>query len=151
MLELITSKQPIEHGKYIVREVRNVIQEEGILGLQHLQDTHLVDCPTEDLKAFLDLALRCVEEVAALRPTMRQVAKELETLLTYSQGVQEPAPTSVVANGHIVANGHVQHEPQELDYPADVDSPCHYHYPEGMDVDSPFQYSGVVPVFIEPK
>ncbi|PIN20392.1 Serine/threonine protein kinase [Handroanthus impetiginosus] len=84
MLELITAKQPIEKGKYIVREVRLEVDknDETHYGLRHLMDPTLRN--TSNLigfSRFLDLAVQCVEESASDRPTMAEVVKTLETIL----------------------------------------------------------------------
>lgn len=80
LLELITSKQPIEQGKHIVREVRTAWQRGGLQAVWPLLDPQLKECPKSELRAFLDIALRCVEEEGAFRPTMKQVAKEIEAI-----------------------------------------------------------------------
>ncbi|XP_028081351.1 probable leucine-rich repeat receptor-like protein kinase At5g49770 [Camellia sinensis] len=84
MLELITAKQPIEKGKYIVREVRMAMDknDEEHYGLRVLIDpairnmTNLIG-----FGRFLELAMQCVEESAADRPTMSEIVKALETIL----------------------------------------------------------------------
>jgi len=84
MLELLTSKQPIEKGKYIVREVRTLMnnKDEEYYGLRGLMDpmvrntTNLVG-----FGRFLELAMQCVEDLASDRPTMSEVVKVLETIL----------------------------------------------------------------------
>ena len=85
MLELITAKQPIEKGKYIVREVRMSINknDEEHYGLKELIDP-LIRNNTPNLIGFgrfLELTMQCVEESAADRPTMSEVVKALETIL----------------------------------------------------------------------
>ncbi|XP_021901519.1 probable leucine-rich repeat receptor-like protein kinase At5g49770 isoform X2 [Carica papaya] len=87
MLELVTAKQPIEKGKYIVREVRMAIDrsEEEYWGLSDLIDPRLKRCRDEmgnnGFVRFVELALQCVEESAAHRPTMSEVVKAIETIL----------------------------------------------------------------------
>lgn len=84
MLELITAKQPIEKGKYIVREVRMAMDknDEEHYGLRELIDRnirnsgHLIG-----FARFLELAMQCVEESAADRPTMSDLVKAIETIL----------------------------------------------------------------------
>ncbi|RRT55409.1 hypothetical protein B296_00047892, partial [Ensete ventricosum] len=84
MLELITARQPIEKGKYIVREVKMAINanDEELYGLKELMDPaiqnsiHLIA-----LKKFIELALRCLEESTGDRPTMSDVVKEIEMML----------------------------------------------------------------------
>lgn len=126
LLELITARQPIEHGKFIVREVRTALQKDG---LQQLLDPELTDCPTADLKVFLDLALRCVEEESSNRPTMKTVAKNLESLMSDAES----------ATGKKSGYNFAEHGKQEPEF--------------GHDVDSRFHYSGGygLPVTIEPK
>lgn len=84
MLELITSKQPIEKGKYVVREVRTLMNDndEEYYGLRDLMDPVVRN--TANLIGFgrfLELAMQCVEELASDRPTMSEVVKALETIL----------------------------------------------------------------------
>lgn len=84
MLELITAKQPIEKGKYIVREVRLVMNrnEEEHYGLRELMDPSIRNTPNLiGFGRFLELAMLCVEETAADRPTMSEVVKAIETIL----------------------------------------------------------------------
>lgn len=84
MLELITSRQPIEKGKYIVREVRTLMNknDEEHYGLRELMDPVVRNTPILiGFGRFLELAMQCVEESAADRPTMSEVVKALETIL----------------------------------------------------------------------
>ncbi|CAA6654536.1 unnamed protein product [Spirodela intermedia] len=67
MLELITGKKPIEKNRYIVREVRAALES---------HTPNLVG-----LAKFVDLAMQCVEHFSADRPTMREVVKEIESIL----------------------------------------------------------------------
>lgn len=84
MLELITSKQPIQKGKYIVREVRNLInkKDEEYHGLRELMDPVVRNTPNLiGFGRFLELTMQCVEDSAADRPTMSEVVKAFETML----------------------------------------------------------------------
>lgn len=85
MLELISSRQPIEKGKYIVREVRmalNINDRDHHYGLTNLMDPTLRSVPSlTGFERFVELALQCVEESAAERPTMSEVVKTLEDIL----------------------------------------------------------------------
>ncbi|EXC35197.1 putative leucine-rich repeat receptor-like protein kinase [Morus notabilis] len=84
MLELITAKQPIEKGKYIVREVRLAMNrnEEELYGLRDMMDPSIRNTPNLiGFGRFLELAMQCVEESAADRPTMSEVVKAIETIL----------------------------------------------------------------------
>lgn len=84
MLELITAKQPIEKGKYVVREMRTILNknDEEYYGLSDMIDP--VIRSTQNLigfTRFVEVAMQCVEECAADRPTMSEVVKMLETIL----------------------------------------------------------------------
>ncbi|XP_038905470.1 probable leucine-rich repeat receptor-like protein kinase At5g49770 isoform X3 [Benincasa hispida] len=85
MLELLTAKLPIEKGKYIVREVRMSMNksDEEYYGLKHIMDATIIDNTTKliGFGKFLELAMQCVEEVAADRPTMGEVVKAIENML----------------------------------------------------------------------
>ncbi|WOK95894.1 putative leucine-rich repeat receptor-like protein kinase [Canna indica] len=84
MLELITAKQPIEKGKYIVREVKMAINanDEEFYGLKDLMDPVIQNANNLiAFRKFTELALRCVEELAADRPTMSDVVKEIEMMV----------------------------------------------------------------------
>ncbi|XP_042443559.1 leucine-rich repeat receptor protein kinase HPCA1-like isoform X2 [Zingiber officinale] len=84
MLEMITAKQPIVKGKYIVREVKMAIDasDEESYGLKELMDP-VIQIATNliGFRKYTELALRCLEELAADRPTMSDVVKEIEMLL----------------------------------------------------------------------
>ncbi|GMP63455.1 hypothetical protein CsSME_00025144 [Camellia sinensis var. sinensis] len=82
MIELITAKQPIEKGKYIVREVRQKIDEtKDLYDLHEIIDPNILGTALKGLEKFVDLAMRCVEEEGAARPTMGEVVKEIENIM----------------------------------------------------------------------
>ncbi|XP_068318984.1 leucine-rich repeat receptor protein kinase HPCA1-like [Pyrus communis] len=84
MLELITARQPIEKGKYIVREVRLVMDKNDTehYGLRELIDRNIRNSGALiGFGRFLELAMQCVDESAADRPTMSEVVKAIETIL----------------------------------------------------------------------
>ncbi|CAL5399078.1 unnamed protein product [Camellia sinensis] len=81
MIELITAKQPIEKGKYIVREVRlKIDKSKDLYDLHEIIDPNILGTALKGLEKFVDLAMRCVEEGAA-RPTMGEVVKEIENIM----------------------------------------------------------------------
>ncbi|GMP63453.1 hypothetical protein CsSME_00025143 [Camellia sinensis var. sinensis] len=81
MIELITAKQPIEKGKYIVREVRlKIDKSKDLYDLHEIIDPNILGTTLKGLEKFVDLAMRCVEEGAA-RPTMGEVVKEIENIM----------------------------------------------------------------------
>ncbi|CAN6466045.1 unnamed protein product [Victoria cruziana] len=87
MLELITAKPPIESGRYVVREVKAAIDNtKKLYGLEEILDPTIRSKTNPlDFKKFVDLALRCTEELASKRPSMNEVVKEIETLLLSEQ------------------------------------------------------------------
>jgi serine/threonine protein kinase len=83
MLELITARQPIEKGSYIVREIKSVIDQydQEYYGLKALIDPSIRDsAKLVGFRRFVQLAMECVEESAVDRPTMNDVVKELEII-----------------------------------------------------------------------
>lgn len=96
MLELVSARQPIEKGKYIVREVRMAMDknDEEHYGLREIMDpairnvTNLIG-----FRKFLELAMQCVEESAGDRPTMSDVVKTIETVLQ-NDGMNTNSTTS---------------------------------------------------------
>lgn len=96
MLELVTAKQPIERDKYIVNQVRMAMDknDEECYGLSNVMDPAIRN--TTNLVGFVrfvDLALQCVEEAVADRPTMSEVVKELEIILQ-SDGLNTNSTTA---------------------------------------------------------
>ncbi|KAI3437451.1 Protein kinase domain-containing protein [Psidium guajava] len=86
MLELITARQPIEKGKYIVREVRTAMdaKDDEHYGLQEKIDPSIRNSGyLIGFARFLELAMRCVEESASDRPTMSEVVKTIESILQH--------------------------------------------------------------------
>ncbi|KAJ1263385.1 hypothetical protein BS78_09G180500 [Paspalum vaginatum] len=84
MLELVSGRQPIESGKYIVREVRLAIDpnDRDYYGLRRHLDPAIRDSArTAGFRRFVQLAMRCVDETAAQRPGMGEVVKEIEAML----------------------------------------------------------------------
>ncbi|KAK8497026.1 hypothetical protein V6N13_093092 [Hibiscus sabdariffa] len=80
MLELITAKQPIEKGKYVVREVRTMMdkKDDEHYGLRELMDRSIRSSGhVLGFGKYLELALQCVEDSATDRPTMSEVQKVL--------------------------------------------------------------------------
>ncbi|XP_073142267.1 leucine-rich repeat receptor protein kinase HPCA1-like [Henckelia pumila] len=83
LLELVTARPPIQHGKHIVRLVQDARGNQR--ELQNLDQT--ID-PTlgsatklTGLQKFLDMAMSCVKESATDRPTMGEVVREIENIM----------------------------------------------------------------------
>lgn len=83
LFELLTARSPIEKGKYIVREVRLVMDtRKDLYNLEGILDPLIVsnEAP-KSLEKFVDLAFKCVQEVGIERPTMSDVVKEIEQIM----------------------------------------------------------------------
>lgn len=113
MLELITAKQPIEKGKYIVREVRSLMnknKEEEYIGLGDLMDPMVRNtCNIVGFGRFLDLTMQCVEESAGDRPTMSEVVKALEIILQNDGMNTNSTSASSSATDFGVSKGAMRH------------------------------------------
>ncbi|EEC79423.1 hypothetical protein OsI_20395 [Oryza sativa Indica Group] len=84
MLELISGRQLIENGEYIVREVRLAINpaDDDHYGLRGIVDPAIRDSTrTAGFWRFVQLAMRCVDDSTAARPAMGAVVKEIEAIL----------------------------------------------------------------------
>ncbi|KAF8658024.1 hypothetical protein HU200_059486 [Digitaria exilis] len=89
MLEVVTARKPLERGRYIVREVKAAVdRSKDMYGLHELIDPVLGAAPTAmaGLEQFVDLALRCVEEAGADRPSMGEVVSEIERMVKMAGG-----------------------------------------------------------------
>ncbi|KAM0066540.1 putative protein kinase RLK-Pelle-LRR-VIII-1 family [Helianthus debilis subsp. tardiflorus] len=85
MLELITARNPIEKGRYIVREVKQMMDKNKELYNLHeiLDPTIGLSNQLKGLEKFVDLSLRCVDEKGTQRPGMGEIVKELESIMTF--------------------------------------------------------------------
>ncbi|GAB2227161.1 hypothetical protein Droror1_Dr00008973 [Drosera rotundifolia] len=99
MLELVSGRRPIQQGKYIVREFKSVLDKtKDLYNLQGLID-RAINSDTITLvgfEKFVDLALSCVDESGAKRPTMSEVVKGLDSIMLLA-GLNpnaDSAPTS---------------------------------------------------------
>lgn len=89
LLELLTGKAPIQHGNYVVREIKTAVDKMGTEGIWEMLDPILIDAPVQDLEPFLKLALTCVEETGAQRPAMSEVVKQLEGMVGDSPHIEK--------------------------------------------------------------
>ncbi|KAK2981863.1 hypothetical protein RJ640_010380, partial [Escallonia rubra] len=93
-LELLTGMKPISHGRNIVREV-NAACQSGLMF--SIIDGTMGMYPSECIKKFMELALRCSQEKTELRPKMLEVVRELEnisSMLPKTERVQMETDTS---------------------------------------------------------
>lgn len=80
LLEMLTARPPIDQGRFVVREFRNALDRGGIEALRPLMDPSLQGISTKDLEPYLKIALSCVEEDSASRPTTAEIVKQLQAL-----------------------------------------------------------------------
>ncbi|KAM4083639.1 hypothetical protein ACJW30_08G074000 [Castanea mollissima] len=76
-LELLTGKQPISHGKNIVREVDVASKSDMIFSVI---DGRMGSYPPKCVVKFLNLALTCCGDETDARPSMAEVVRELESI-----------------------------------------------------------------------
>ncbi|KAB5512928.1 hypothetical protein DKX38_029956 [Salix brachista] len=76
-LELLTGRQPISHGKNIVREVHIAYQSGMIFSII---DEQMGSYPSDCVDKFLTLAMKCCNEETDARPSMADVVRELESI-----------------------------------------------------------------------
>lgn len=109
LLELLTSRAPIEHGKYVVKEVKAAIDRGGISALRSMLDPRLRDEELAELNSFVRIALSCVEDSASNRPSMGEVVKQLEELVGHDY------PESGSSNIDVLPKGHPPRNPYASD------------------------------------
>ncbi|KAL3753312.1 hypothetical protein ACJRO7_000671 [Eucalyptus globulus] len=76
-LELLTRMPPISHGRNIVREVLQACQSGSMFSII---DRSMGPYPSECIKKFMALALKCCDDQTKARPTMLEVVRELENI-----------------------------------------------------------------------
>ncbi|KAK3419484.1 hypothetical protein EUGRSUZ_G00041 [Eucalyptus grandis] len=98
MLELLTARRPIERGRYIVREVRVLMnKDKDLYNLQGILDPAIgLGTSLKGLERFVELAMRCVEESGADRPTMGEVVKEIENIMVF-EGLNPKAESATAS------------------------------------------------------
>ncbi|KAH7833446.1 hypothetical protein Vadar_006393 [Vaccinium darrowii] len=109
LLELVTARQPIDKGKYIVREVREGMDRDQVLyGLDKILDPAILDPTPKGLENFVDLAMKCLEEEGARRPSMGAVVKEIENIMQIA-GLNPNADSASSSATHEVddTKGHI--------------------------------------------
>ncbi|KAK9286891.1 hypothetical protein L1049_015298 [Liquidambar formosana] len=108
MLELVTGRRPIERGKYIVREVRIAMDKtKDLYNLHEFLDPAIgLGTTLKGLERYMDLAMRCVEEAGADRPTMGEVVKQIENIMQLAglNSNAESASTSASYEGESRGN-----------------------------------------------
>ncbi|GFZ09527.1 leucine-rich repeat protein kinase family protein [Actinidia rufa] len=106
MLELVTARQPIEKGKYIVREVKQYMDKTKLLyNLQEILDPSILVTPLKGLEKFVDLALSCVEDAGAERPPIGDVVKEIENIMQIA-GLNPNADSASASSSYGAVKGY---------------------------------------------
>ncbi|XP_057468806.1 leucine-rich repeat receptor protein kinase HPCA1-like [Actinidia eriantha] len=106
MLELVTARQPIEKGKYIVREVKQYMDKTKLLyNLQEILDPSILVTPLKGLEKFVDLALSCVEDAGAERPPIGDVVKEIENIMQIA-GLNPNADSASASSSYEAVKGY---------------------------------------------
>ncbi|KAK1370527.1 putative leucine-rich repeat receptor-like protein kinase [Heracleum sosnowskyi] len=82
LLELLTARNPIEKGMYIVREFKLWMDTtKKLYNLQGIIDPVISGDELIGFERFVDLALSCVKESGVNRPSMSDVVKEIENIM----------------------------------------------------------------------
>ncbi|KAL8109570.1 hypothetical protein AgCh_025616 [Apium graveolens] len=82
LLELLTARNPIEKGMYIVREFKLTMDTtKKLYNLQGIIDPVISGNELKGFERFVDLALSCVKESGVNRPSMSDVVKEIESIM----------------------------------------------------------------------
>ncbi|KAF3947353.1 hypothetical protein CMV_026502, partial [Castanea mollissima] len=107
MLELITARKPIQHGKYIVREVQEKMDKtKDLYNLHEFLDPAIgLGTTLKGLEKFVDLAMRCVKEAGSDRPMMAEVVKEIENIMELAGLNLNANSTSTSASYEEIRNG----------------------------------------------
>ncbi|KAH6814183.1 Leucine-rich repeat protein kinase family protein [Perilla frutescens var. frutescens] len=78
-MELLTGMRPIYHGKNLVREV-NIASGSGMIFC--VIDKRMGSYPSDCVEKFTKLAVKCCRDETDERPSMADVVRELENILT---------------------------------------------------------------------
>ncbi|KAL8527577.1 hypothetical protein ACS0TY_005436 [Phlomoides rotata] len=86
LLELVTARAPIHHGKHIVRLVQEALEDTNDnQKFDQIIDPTLGSVSKHDgLRMLVDLAMSCIREAAPERPTMGEVVREIEIMIELS-------------------------------------------------------------------
>ncbi|KZV50347.1 putative LRR receptor-like serine/threonine-protein kinase, partial [Dorcoceras hygrometricum] len=98
-LELLTGMQPISHGRNIVREV-NAACQRGMMF--PIIDRSMGQYPSECVKKFMALALRCTLDETKDRPLMLEIVRELENIFAM---LPESDSTALELNLNVSSSG----------------------------------------------
>lgn len=126
MLEIMTGRRPIEKRKYIVKEVRMPMDKtKDLYNLHEILDKDIVDfgITLKGLEKFVDLALRCVEDSGAERPTMGEIVKEIENIMQLSGVNPKTESTTASETFEDTSTRHHPYNPEFFPFSADFPHP----------------------------
>ncbi|KAI4302608.1 hypothetical protein MLD38_038332 [Melastoma candidum] len=131
MLELITAEQPIYKGKYIVREIRTVIDrnDREYFGLGEIMDPALKNGgQLIGMGTFLDLAMRCVEDSSTDRPSMSEIVKVIDQILQDNEMNSNPTSAASSANEFGVSRVPPRHPYSDVSFKSDANYTSSFDY-----------------------
>ncbi|XP_024536834.1 probable LRR receptor-like serine/threonine-protein kinase At1g06840 isoform X1 [Selaginella moellendorffii] len=110
MLELVTGRQAISHGKNLVREVRGAYEAGVALSIV---DPLMGPYPSEAMEPFVRLALTCCADNPDERPSIRGVVRNLEDIwkamaswaYSFDDDHSQPLGTKAKSGGFDVSEG----------------------------------------------
>ncbi|XP_043723605.1 probable LRR receptor-like serine/threonine-protein kinase At1g06840 isoform X2 [Telopea speciosissima] len=113
-LQLLTGMQAITHGKNIVREV-NMAYKSGIVF--SIIDNQMGSYSSECVEKFLALALRCCQDETDKRPSMSDVVRELENILSMTSESDISLPDSTATHPEsLTPSSSSAHVPKYVSY-----------------------------------
>lgn len=123
LLELITARAPIQHGKHIVRLVQEAMGDtKEPQNLDEIMDPSLGSgSKLSGLWKFVELAMSCVREAAAERPSMGEVVRQIENIMELAILDKKKDGHSSISSPPFVET-------------TDDESPLHSYAAEGFDV-----------------
>lgn len=102
LLELLTARAPIARGKHIVRVVNEALDgsEDPYTNFKEVLDPNL-DTNLVGLEKFVELAMSCVRDSGAERPTMGEVVREVENIIQLvSSNLNKIKSPATISPGH---------------------------------------------------
>ncbi|KAI6678937.1 hypothetical protein NL676_039733 [Syzygium grande] len=112
------TRRPIERGRYIVREVRVVMdKDKDLYNLQGILDPAIgLGTSLKGLERFVELAMRCVEDSGPDRPSMGDVLKEIENIMVFA-GLNPKAESATTSASYEEASkGNFRHPYSNEDF-----------------------------------